>query len=215
LGTGVLTALVVAGMIAFGLSVRFFDGVPRPGPRRDDSRLIARTTAAPKVTISAARAGACVRIVGVIEAAGSTLVAPFSGRPCVGFEGVVSDPRSGGVWAYEKHAVDFYVDDGTGRARVLMSGASLLLALEPAPAGSRGLRELLARKALRSDETDAVEGVLLAGTKVAVVGRVHREGEPSAAPRSDYRGSAAPPRVVITVDGYMPVIATNVPDLLG
>lgn len=214
MGAGLLVVVVV-GIVGV-VAASYFPGAIRPGPIPDDRRLVARVSEAPKVRIADAEEGALVRIVGVIEPLDATLTAPLSGREVVGYESRVTDPTTGGVFSRETRAVAFIVCDGARRARVEASGASLLLVLRPVTAKNAELRDYLARRRLTGRATVAEEGVLVAGSEVAVVGRAFWPSGTRPATNETYRGPGDEPRgVTITAHGADPVIVTDVGDLLG
>jgi len=75
-----------------------------------------------RVDIRDAKAGELVKIIGKVAPAGAQLRAPLSGRACVLYDVIVEESSGrGGTWSpiiRETHAVDFLVEDATGRALV-------------------------------------------------------------------------------------------------
>jgi len=90
----------------------------------EDQKIRRALQRAPRVDICDAAAGQVVKIIGKVEPAGAQIQAPLSGRACVLYEVLVEEQPTGtgsGTWRTlirETNAVDFLLDDATGRAIV-------------------------------------------------------------------------------------------------
>ena len=90
--------------------------------------------AVPFSRVRDAKSGALVKLKGRVVRKGRALRSPLSSRACVHFCAEVEEKRSGSkgrsYWATiadETESVDFYLDDGTGRALVRMDRAHVAL----------------------------------------------------------------------------------------
>jgi hypothetical protein len=103
-----------------------------------------------------------------------TLEAPISGRPCVAYD--VRRLRAHRPTRIERGGEDFVIDDGTGRARVLVADAVLLL--EPLRHLHQAVEQRVVvaaggerRGGVARPVGTAVERVLLPGDRVTVAGQ--------------------------------------------
>lgn len=184
---------------------------------------------AKRVSIAEARSGEIVKIVGRVRPIGDLLRAPLTDRPCVFFEATVEEYRSSGKsgsWVQivrDTEAVDFLVEDGTGRALVqtvsmkvlpvkdteLRSGflndASAKLEAFLAKHG-RSSQGWLFNKSLRYKE-----GVFEPGETVSILGQVRWEHDPDPVEAgSGYRDS--PKRLVVSApDDARQLLASDEP----
>jgi len=87
----------------------------------EEQRIRRALQRAPRVDIHEARAGDVVKIIGKVASAGAQLQAPLSGRACVLYDVLVLQRYGNNGWREiirETNAVDFLVEDETGRAIV-------------------------------------------------------------------------------------------------
>jgi hypothetical protein len=140
--------------------------------------------------------GAVARVTGRIEHVRPALVAPLSGRSCACFHLLVEQVGPPGAlvpsWSTVVDAMtpaEFLIRDATGAVLVRPTASTLLLVKDyhelssPRDEPSAALKEFLARHgrsdAVVSDSwTRILEGVLEAGERVAVLGRVRMEPDP-------------------------------------
>jgi len=218
----VLIALVV-GLIAF-LGWWF----------SDDQRAKRAMRGVPKRSIADVIEGERARIVGAVEVP-EPLTAPLSGRPCAAWRVTVEERRRSGKNSYwkkivdEHEAVEFFLTDGTGKARVEQVIVKPVLAHD-ARGGSGFLNdptpELQAFLADRGHDTQGWvfnktirfrEGVAEPGEEVAVVGtgRWERDPDEKARAGSGYREAAMPKRLVMQPSEGGSLLLSDEHDVLG
>lgn len=180
-------------------------------------------------SIRDARAGELVRITGKIRPIGEPLRSPITGRSCVAFRSTLEE--SGGVkgtqWREvlrEIEAVDFFLEDTTGRALIRTDAFEMLitddtercsgLLDDPTP----DLQNFLARHRESYDgwlfnrTLRYKEGTFDAGEIVTVLGIARWEADPD----PDQTGTGyrdRPKRLVIEARPDGPVLATDEPPL--
>jgi hypothetical protein len=225
----VLFWLALGGSIALA-SVAYlsFLWLRERGRALDDATFVDAAIETSLVPIADARDGDWVRIVGTIvepaapgAGAGRMLEAPLAASACVAYSTVVElvHREAATPFARESLAIDFLLDDGTGRAHVAVAGARIVLSLR----SISPLPQRLARFHERSGWTPdgrwrCREGALAAGATVAVVGQARWEPDPAPdAPRPDasYRGSAEPRRLRLATGDLGRVVVTDDPRAIG
>lgn len=185
----------------------------------------------PPTAIAAAKEGP-VKIAGALKIVDEPLRAPFSGRPCVYWEVVIS-AKVFTISAYETEhrpifykrvARDFLVEDGTGTALVRCPSWLLDFVIEgddyalDFPGREIQIQRFLSDYAYvpmiaHSGPCTYFERALVAGDQVAVFGTGHRETDPDAAATGgSYR--ERPTRLVVEpIEGRLHV--SNVRDAMG
>jgi hypothetical protein len=170
-------------------------------------------------------AGQPTKIRGAVRSAGATLRAPLSGRECVYYHVVVEErvPAKGTNWkaiVAAGDAVDFLVEDATGRARVRGAEITLLREVEAnyisySHQAKPELEALLRKHGQTAHDRHLRwrERVLELGKEVVVLGTAGWETDPeSAAARTIYRD--APTRPVIFAMPQGGVLASDEPKLI-
>ncbi len=174
--------------------------------------------AAPQVRIAGAKDGAKVRLVGRVASHGEErLAAPLSGRACVAFRVHVEERvrgRKSSHWRTmldEREAVDFVLEDKSGRAIVCARGGKLLIDLDHRQGSGTfhdatpALESYLAQHGQQSTgmlgfnkQLRYREGALEIGETVAVVGVARWEDDPGAASEPvGFRDASRKKRLVI------------------
>jgi len=182
-------------------------------------------TAAERRTIAEVEEGAEARVVGRIVG-GEAFAAPFTGRSCVYLDLEIEEHtgHSAQPWApiaQEVRGVPFTIDDGSGRALVDPTGASIAIdrdaGLRSAPLDTTrpdvievlrrlGVDERAQRRRLRYREAG-----LELGEPVAVVGVGVREPDPDAvADAAGYR-DGPPTRLRFGGSARHPIVITDAP----
>ena len=171
------------------------------------------------------------RVVGITQAHGEPLTAPFSGTPCVYYTARVDRARDPGppggavtdaeLWeplASETRAVSFVIADQTGRALIEPTAARVELRPEPSVELDRAAeltasqREFLARHqiAAQGAQLRYHETRIAIGEAIAVFGSGSREPDPDAPPADDYRGEPLT-RLRLTSSAKHPLLISNAP----
>jgi hypothetical protein len=178
-----------------------------------------------------AQPGQVVKLTGRVAYLGEPVRAPLSGRACAYYEVTIQEYRSHGKsGSYETvlrdpGGVDFLLDDGTGRARVV-NQALKVLAVQDAKYESGtfndatpGLEAYLAEHGLKSKgwlfnkSMRYLEAVFEEGETVSVVGEVSFEHVPGEVPAGDgYRET--PKRVVVAAPAGGFLLASDDPKLV-
>lgn len=177
-------------------------------------------------SVSDAREGTLVKLVGRVVPSGDALAAPLSARACVAWTVTIQLRRGSGKnkrWRdvhHGGHHVSFVIEDPSGRARVDVTRARVVLKADHY--GQRGgwsddaTDALLAYCAENGVETSnflgfdvpvrSREGVLEPSETVAVMGVARFEDDPTGASES-YRGVAK--RLVIVAPDDAPVLLSD------
>ena len=188
-------------------------------PERKWRRKLRRAKLTP---IAELREDTVARIVGTVRALGPTLIAPLSGRPCVGFLATARrrDAQTDYVAARGSNMVPFVVEDATGRALVVATDAQLALVMSQTVRRqlvsdllADELRFVLVHGARLDGQLDLEEGILQVGDQVAVLGSGTREPDPDATDEADYR-SAGATRLCMTSSRRFPLVISNEADTL-
>lgn len=145
----------------------------------------------PVTPIARLRPGERARVRGRVVAPAEALRAPLSDRPCVYYVAIVVQESANNNWrelAKEERAVDFELDDGTGRLRVRMARTQALVVRDHRPRSGPGddpdpaERAFLDRHKLGSTNsrgkpaaTRYYEGVLEPDEPITALGIVRRE----------------------------------------
>jgi len=189
----------------------------------------------PKRSIADVVEGERARIVGSVDVR-EPIYAPLSGRPCAYWRVTVEEKRSSGKNSYwrkivdEHEGVDFFLTDGTGKAKIEVMHAQPVLAHD-ARGGSGFLNdptpELESFLAERGHDTQGWifnktiryrEGVAEPGELVAVVGtgRWERDPDEKAQAGAGYREASMPQRLVMQAprDGS-PLLLSDEHDVLS
>lgn len=186
--------------------------------------------AARRVPIAEVREGEVVRVTGRVRGVSELLRAPLSGRPCVFFEVTVEEYRSSGKsgrWVRilrEQEAMDFLVEDGTGKALVRADGMRVLAQRDHEQSSGTfndatpELEAFLARHGEKSTgwifnrRLRYREGIFEPGETVTVLGEAHWEQDPDPETAgTGYRD--VPKRLVLRPRPQGPVIASDEPGL--
>lgn len=183
---------------------------------------------AARATAASLENGATGRLAGVVTA-DTTLLAPLTRRPCVGYVARVEEriaTGKGGRWVeriHEVRGVPFTIDDGTGRALIDPGQSTMLLEIDGTSRSGRfddataAEESFLRRHGLASTgwflnkTLRYVEGVIEPGERVAVIGRGVREPEPD--PIGHGGGLSTRVRIAGTADE--PVLVTDRKQLIG
>lgn len=184
-------------------------------PSRD--RGIRAIAATPRKKIADVRDGELVRIVGKVALHGEALTAPVSGRQCAFYEARVEekhqqeDRASWKTIVEEIRGSDFVIDDGSGRARIAMARADVVVVHD-----SRHLEGFLSEKAApevekfltrhgesatrsgKARELHYVEGVLEAPEEVAAAGVARWEKDAAGERRLVIEPADATSRVLVS-----------------
>ena len=163
------------------------------------------------VRIVDAPEGATVKISGQVRLGERTLTSPVGQRPCAVYQVLVEELRRGGKnsqWVTivdDREVVEFFLEDGSGRARVMPMGELVSLAIERdvhVRTGSFDEPEphLVEYLQSRGHDTEGWfginkklrwrEGVIEDGEEVAVLGRCRREVDPDPRATAGYREKA-------------------------
>lgn len=215
-----LIAIGILAMLAFVLYSWYF---------AEEQKIRRALKNAPVSAIQDAQAGQAVKLVGRVRAQGPLLASPFSHRACTLYDATVEEYRSNGrsgSWytlIREVEAVDFLIEDSTGRALV-RTGAIKVAPSKDAELNSGvfndatpELEAFLARHGQKSTgwvfnkRLRYREGVFEPGETVAVLGTVRWEHDPD--PREVGKGYRdMPKRAVVEPlpEGY--VLASDLPD---
>jgi hypothetical protein len=217
-----LAVWVVIGVAVVGLPLGL---VWRFGAARRILRLL---RASPLVSIRDAREGVPNRISGRALPWGQTLEAPLTGRPCLYYEATIDQlvrgQRGAGRWvriAHEVMGAPFLVEDGTGRAVVDPTGATVALHVDasvragiPDRSNPR-VRAFVDRYYLeREDERHLTElryreGVIEVGEKVTALGAGVREPDPDGAGEASGYREAGPTRLRVAGSARLPLYLTD------
>ena len=151
---------------------------------------------APCISVSDAKDGQLVKLVGRLQFAGEPLSAPISGKPCAYFCTV--------AWGDEKRTAQesdfcrrFWIEDGSGRALVEMGYPTFVVSMDADfrvgyfKKATPRMAAFLERHHMGSHRFGlrCEEGVLEEGETVAVYGLCRREPDPDPrAPNDGYRG---------------------------
>jgi hypothetical protein len=216
----VLVFLVVAGVIAL------------VGYLNSDKYAIRKSLeATPRTSIRALQDGSLAKVHGKVVPIGEPLEAPLSGRACVAWEVVVEENTGGknSHWVeriHEREARDFLLDDGAGLAHVRTRDMKMVATVDseqrsgfmndPTPAlraflEARGFAPegMLFNKSLRYRE-----GVFEPGERVAVLGSVTMEDDPTREQGGDgYR--SAPKRACLQAPANGFLLASDEPRSTG
>jgi hypothetical protein len=185
----------------------------------------------PRVRLRDATEGAVAKVMGRVEYLTDPLTAPFSGRSCAYYLVTVQEYRSqgkSGSWVTiirESDGVDFLINDGTGKARVV-NQLLKVVAVKDATYNSGTFHDApphleaflnkhgqkstgwLFNKSLRYEEA-----IFEAGERLAVVGQIRFEHDPGAVPEgSGYRET--PRRAVIDAPPTGLILASDDPSVL-
>lgn len=174
-----------------------------------------------RTSIRELREGTLAKIEGKVATIGAPLRAPLSGRACVAWEVVVEENTGGknSHWVervHEREARDFVIDDGAGLAHVRSRDMKMVATVDseqrsgflndPTPAlraflEARGIAPegMLFNKTLRYRE-----GVFEPGERVAVLGAVVMEDDPTREQGGDgYRGAPKRPCLHAPAGGFL------------
>jgi len=194
------------------------------------ARLARELREAPRVDIKALPEGTRARVVGTV-AAGETLTAPLTGRPCVAYVAIVEERVSSGKssrWVErirEVRHLPFTIDDGTGRAIVDPGQSKLLLEMDatsrsgvfddatPAEAAFLGRHGVSGTGWFLNRSMRYTEGVITPGERVAVLGRGVREPDPDGARAATGYRDELPTRLRIGGSADHPILVTDRGDL--
>ena len=225
LGAGELVIVMILFGVAALTTSRLSRGVSSLRPRRtlDDRALLAGARATPLTAIGQVRDGDWVRIMAAVDGPSSDpeLRAPLSGLYCVAYHSAVeysptpaaavADASSS--LAEERRAVESVVDDGTGRARIVVSGARIVLTLRSIEPPVARVDAWLARRGVeRALGASSREAVLASVALVTVTGRARWEDEPDLEPRdpdATYRSSVRPRRLVLESTPLRTMLVTD------
>jgi hypothetical protein len=193
----------------------------------DEKRARRALRTAPRRAIGEARAGRLEKFTGRVSSLAEPLRAPLSGRRCVHYVVTVEEKRSSGGSAHwetvlrDPSGVDFLLEDGTGRARVVNKTITLLnrpVALYGSATFNYVTPEIRAylathglerKEAFVNESMRCLETVLEERTTAAVMGEVSFEVDPGG---MAYR--EMPRRVVVTAPQGKSILASDDPDLV-
>ena len=198
----------------------------------DDQKRRRAIRSALPVAIAEAQAGRVVKLTGRVAYLTEPLLAPLSQRPCAYYLVTVDEYRSSGKsgsWVNiirDTAGVDFLLEDGTGRARVVNQSMAVV-AVSDAKYTSGVLDEPtpeLQAYLAKHDKTSTGwifnksmryhEAVFEAGETVAIVGQVGFERDPGGVPDgTSYRST--PQRAVIAAPPGGSLLASDDPALVG
>jgi hypothetical protein len=172
--------------------------------------------------------GEIVKIRGTLRYAGSTVVAPISGRQCVAFNVMVeqSQGKRTPIRFTEDDCTTFLLEDATGKALVSPTLARLVVSTDahrrsgvfedPTPQMITLLDDhgVDYKGIFLNNETRYVEGILEEGETVAVLGLAHWEPDPDpgTAARGGYRERATRLRITDPPEGE--TIVSDEPSVL-
>jgi hypothetical protein len=190
--------------------------------------------AVPRTPIAKAQPGKVARLTGCVSYLTEPVRAPLTGRACAYYQVTVDERRptgnGGAAWVTivrDAAGVDFLIEDGTGRARVVVDQALRVAAVQDAKYASGPfndatphLEAYLAKHGLRSkawilNKTIRYqEAVFEAGETVTLVGMVAFEHDPGAAPAgAGYRET--PQRAVIAAPPGGHLLASDDPAVVA
>ena len=162
--------------------------------------------------------GAIVKVVGEVVVCERTLVSPLSQRECVYYDARATAPAVKTVRAVRVHArdaVDFFVEDESGRARVRVGGDMQVVVVRDVDRkvgffGYRGLRRFLREHGAGDVRVREIkEGSLEPGERVAVVGRASWVARDPALVPTTYR--ERPQILVLSAPESQPLIVSDDP----
>jgi hypothetical protein len=197
---------------------------------RKDARQMRALQRMHALTISAVQEGLRTKIIGRLRYGQEHLTAPLSGRRCACYRIIMSVIGNEGGGENDigelddVQGVDFWVEDGSGKALVRLMGPIQLLVVDDVHCwrGSSVLRkatpeleELLERRGVSrffSRPVEYFEGLLKEGDKVAVFGVAHFETESEPSGAHAYREPAQ--HMVIVPSQEEGLIVTNEPSVL-
>lgn len=188
-------------------------------------RLLSQTV---RSSIAKAKEGLTVKIFGHVRSAGGSLEAPLTGEPCVLYDVQTEVLTRRGTWETElvdRKALEFYVEDASGRALIRTSRPEVFL-VRDRYVESRALGEdgAIAGRYLSSHglgqapdptERQISEGKIEEGESVVVlgVGRWERDPNPDPHRAGDYRNT---PRILVLEDvGDLALVISDDPDAFG
>ena len=210
---GALTVFALVAFLSWFLSAR--------------QRTLRRLRSVRPTAIASLTEGATARVDGRVRLGGDSHVAPLSGRRCAYYEVQVDQRVSSGKshhWrklVREEESCDFFVRDETGEARVDMSLARVVSAVDVTRRSgtwndaSPELEAFLAERGVASkgwvfNKTLRYrEAVVEEGEQVGVLGQVGSEVAPEAGPGDGYRDPAR--RRVLGAPPGGQLIVTDIP----
>jgi hypothetical protein len=210
-----LGILLELGIAAGSIAARYFS---------DERRAERALRAAPRTAIGEARAHEIEKLTGRVSSLAEPLQAPLSGRRCVHYVVIVLEKRSSdGIarWVTvlrDASGVDFLLEDGTGRARVVNDAITLLneaVAIYGWATSNKVTPEVRAylaahgierKEAFLNDSMRCLEAVLEEGTTATVMGAVSFEVDPGS-----MRYREMPRRVVVTAPQGKSILASDDP----
>ncbi|WP_437308963.1 hypothetical protein [Sorangium sp. So ce388] len=158
------------------------------GRRSEDAKILGRLRESPRTRIDDLAAQKIARLTGEVRSAGERLRAPLSGRSCVYYKVMVEELRERSGWRAlfcEQKAVDFLLDDGTGRARVRSAAMRTAAIVEREPgSGDPKLEAFLQERGIARKvwgyrrDLRCREYLFASGDRVTVLGAVSWEQDP-------------------------------------
>ncbi|WP_437526198.1 hypothetical protein WME79_40520 [Sorangium sp. So ce726] len=194
----------------------------------EGEKILRRLRASPQTRVGDVAEQETARLTGNVRSAGEGLRAPLSGRSCVYYKITLEKLLGGAGWheiLCEQKAVDFLLDDGTGRAHVRSASMKTAVPADREQGSSwfrDGDEELEAFLRERGDPSKewryervlrCREHLIAPGDRVTVLGAVswEQDPEPSSAGRG-YRD--APKRVVLSALPEGSLMASDRSDLV-
>ena len=186
----------VLGFIAISIMAAIAGGIAAARVAKQRRRV----RAVPAFTLATAPAGDRVRITGVVRAGDALVAGPYSGAQAVAAVGerweLTSTGRRFRRLDRQVRAETFFLDDGTGSARVVATHVDCVIRLVPAKVATSGPGRVFGAGVLAANlsamqNQETVEGLVKAGDRVSVVGILGRNGS-----ELELAGSSAAPVIV-------------------